>query len=46
MRPWFSGRTTGCQSVGGSSILPGRTKRFHVKHKNDVICETIINLKF
>src|SRR3989344_2453258 len=24
-RVWFSGRTTGCQSVGGSSILPTRT---------------------
>ena len=26
LRVWFSGRTTGCQSVDGSSILPTRTK--------------------
>ena len=25
LRPWFNGRTSGCQSFGGSSILPGRT---------------------
>ena len=25
-RVWFSGRTSGCQSDDGSSILPTRTK--------------------
>ena len=26
MRVWFNGRTAGCQSAGGSSILPTRKK--------------------
>src|SRR3989338_2770181 len=44
LRIWSNGMTTGCQSVSGSSILPIRTKKYHMQIRPSQIPPEVVRV--